>query len=223
VQGAANVGDVDERRDRTRFGARDLAMCFAHLRGNEREPGEPVELLLARDRDGDAARVVHGVAVERVATRCEAFADPAHVGVRSRRTPEGDGEFVAAHAVQVELRAVHVSESRRGGVSARHGLHARRVGERRGHGARIAADGDDVGITDRLAMPPHGARELGALHARMGSHGTEHRARLRHAAMVQRAVAGRAHEGDPLEDALRRLRAEALHLRQPPVERRRLE
>ena len=54
VEIAADVPVGDEARQRALFGGRDLVGSFTKLRGNEREVQDPVELVLACARDGDA-------------------------------------------------------------------------------------------------------------------------------------------------------------------------
>ena len=195
VQRAANVAWLEQHRHASSHRKQELRTVLPHLGRNEWQVDEPVDRLLGRHLQRDAARIAECVAVECHALARQQGEHGAHVLLGARGAPERDDEVPLGHAV-------------------------RSVGERRGHGEGIAAAcSDDIDVADSLTMPPERAGELRHHDIRASADGLNERSTLLHGARMERARARAAKDLDAAQQLRRGFRTEALQRGKPSVAR----
>ena len=225
VQVAAQVGDVDEGRQRARERRLDLAAVLAQLRLDERQAEEGVRLGLGRERPE-----LGGVAGQRLPV----LADPQEPLLRERPA------LVAGHRAQADVVLLRPGEvdAVRAGLAGRHdhqvhlraaqqadrglvpagvhdvvdGAERREAPDERGG---VVGLGEEVEVADRLAPAAERARRLDAAHAgRVREELDETQDELLRP--VEQHPVGRGVEPlDPLEDERLGLRRHPAQVAQP--------
>ena len=217
---AAQVSELDERRQLALSGGADLVRALAQLGRDGRVAEERVQLVLARVRhDLPALDLRDPVLRDRQPAPLGVLAQRDVVVLRAREVLEHVSVALGRHHAKIEAQAV-VADDRRLRVSARHDLrHPVAVAERGDQGRRIDRRRDEVEVADGLAATPDAARlrhgDRRRMRGELGDDAAHRRERLAEEPALFRLVADTRLER--LEDLLLAARAHSGEVAQPAL------
>ena len=220
VQDAADVGELDQLRQRSVGCGLGLAESLAQLGRQPREADRRVECGLVGELDRGTIGATEMVRVEREPAQRSARDDLLHMSLGTGRAEPGHDELIGGHALQHEADAVVVADRDLARAAADGVAHARRTHDRRGHRFGLARAGrDDLHFAHRLAVPTDVACDLRAHHARLPAHDGEQAFGLGASMRIEHLRTALLEPRDPAQHLLCGARAEARELGEPAIAR----